>query len=207
MSEYPMTFNEFVKRFITEEQCRDYLFKLRWPNGYKCPRCGGDDYRPLRYTLYDCKACKYQVSVIAGTIFQDTRTPLTTWFTAIWWVTTQKYGASAEGLQQVLGLGSYETAWTWLHKIRKAMVRPDRDKLSGIVEVPSRFKIMNHLHSSMCSLCYTLILQFIIPYISSVFSHFRCLYLRNMIVNRTKISAPMPTHAPGRPQPSVFTQK
>ena len=134
-----MTFSEFVKRFITEEQCRDYLFQLRWPNGFRCPRCGGDEYRSLRYTLFDCKACKYQVSVIAGTIFQDTRTPLTTWFTAIWWITTQKYGASAEGLQQVLGLGSYETAWTWLHKIRKAMVRPDRPKLSGIVEVDETY--------------------------------------------------------------------
>jgi transposase-like protein len=93
----------------------------------------------LRFTLFDCKSCKYQVSVIAGTIFQDTRTSLTTWFTAIWWITTQKYGASAEGLQQVLGLGSYETAWTWLHKIRKAMVRPDRAKLSGVVEVDEAY--------------------------------------------------------------------
>jgi len=79
------------------------------------------------------------VSVTAGTIFQDTRSPLRTWFIAIWWITTQKYGASAEGLQQVLGLGSYETAWTWLHKIRKAMVRSDRTKLSGIVEVDETY--------------------------------------------------------------------
>lgn len=79
------------------------------------------------------------MSVIAGTIFQGTRTSLTTWFTAIWWITTQKYGASAEGLKQVLGLGSYETAWTWLHKIRKAMVRADRTKLSGIVEVDETY--------------------------------------------------------------------
>jgi transposase-like protein len=77
--------------------------------------------------------------VIAGTIFQDTRTPLRTWFIAIWWVTTQKYGASAEGLKQVLGLSSYETAWTWLHKIRKAMVRSDRTKLSGCVEVDEAY--------------------------------------------------------------------
>lgn len=139
MREYPMTFEEFVKRFSTEEQCRDYLFQLRWPNGFKCPRCECSEYRTLRFTLFDCKACKYQVSVIAGTIFQDTRTPLKTWFIAIWWITTQKYGASAEGLQQILGLGSYETAWTWLHKIRKAMVRSDRTKLSGIVEVDETY--------------------------------------------------------------------
>jgi transposase-like protein len=77
--------------------------------------------------------------VIAGTIFQDTRKPLTDWFTAIWWITTQKNGASAKGLQRVLGLRSYETAWTWLHKIRKAMVFPNRSKLSGGVEVDESY--------------------------------------------------------------------
>jgi len=85
--------------------------------------------------LYMCSSCNYQVSVTAGTIFQDTRKPLRNWFTAIWWVTTQKYGASAEGLQQVLGLKSYETAWAWLHKIRSAMIMPNRSKLSGTVEI------------------------------------------------------------------------
>ena len=85
--------------------------------------------------MHECSLCGRQTSVIAGTIFQDTRKPLRNWFTAIWWVTTQKNGASAAGLQQVLGLGSYQTAWTWLHKIRTAMVNPNRTKLSGIVEV------------------------------------------------------------------------
>jgi len=73
--------------------------------------------------------------VTAGTIFQDTRKPLVTWFRAIWWVTSQKTGASALGLQRVLGLASYETAWSWLHKLRRAMVRTGRDRLSGVVEV------------------------------------------------------------------------
>jgi hypothetical protein len=77
--------------------------------------------------------------VTAGAIFQDTRIPLRTWFIAIWWITIQKYGASAEDLQQILGLGSYKTAWTWLHKIRKAMVRADRTKLSGTVEVDETY--------------------------------------------------------------------
>lgn len=134
-----MTFDEFVKRFSTEEQCRDYLFQMRWSDGYKCSRCGEGEYRILRETLYWCPKCKYQSSVTAGTIFQDTRFPLRTWFIAIWWITTQKYGASAEGLQQVLGIGSYRTAWTWLHKIRKAMVRTDREKLSGTVEVDETY--------------------------------------------------------------------
>lgn len=129
-----MTFDEFVKSFSTEEQCRDYLFNLRWPNGFRCPKCGCEDCWHVGDALYECHQCKRQTSVIAGTIFQGTRRPLKAWFTAIWWITTQKNGASAEGLRQVLGLKSYETAWAWLHKIRTAMVRSDRTKLSGIVE-------------------------------------------------------------------------
>ena len=82
-----------------------------------------------------CRACQRRTSVTAGTIFHRTRTPMSTWFAAIWFVTSQKNGVSAQGLQRVLGFGSYETAWAWLHKLRRAMVRPDRDRLSGTVEV------------------------------------------------------------------------
>lgn len=82
-----------------------------------------------------CADCGRQTSVTAGTIFQDTRTALKLWFHAMWWVTTQKNGASALGLQRVLGLKQYQTAWTWLHKLRSAMVRPGRDLLTGRVEV------------------------------------------------------------------------
>jgi transposase-like protein len=135
MKEYPMTFDEFIKRFLTEEQCEAYLYELRWGDGFVCPKCGNDKHWKTKRLLYTCTSCQYQVSVTAGTIFQDTRKPLRNWFTAIWWVTTRKYGASAEGLQQVLGLRSYETAWTWLHKIRKAMVIQSRTKLSGEVEI------------------------------------------------------------------------
>lgn len=139
MDEYPMTFEEFIRNFSTEEQCRDYLRKLRWPEGFQCPKCGGTKYWQISDILFDCKQCRHQASVIAGTIFQDTRTPLKTWFIAIWWITTQKNGASAEGLRQVLGLKSDETAWAWLHKIRKAMVRADRGKLNGTVEVDEAY--------------------------------------------------------------------
>jgi transposase-like protein len=93
----------------------------------------------LNNKLYDCKNCKLQTSVTSGTIFQDTRISLKTWFGAIWWITTQKYGANAEGLQQAFGIGSYKTAWTWLHKLRVAMVRPGRDKLKGTVEVDETY--------------------------------------------------------------------
>jgi len=139
MREYPMTFDEFIKNFSTEEQCSEYLFQLRWPDGFKCPNCNETDHIVINNKLYECKNCKRQTSVTSGTIFQDTRSPLRTWFIAIWWITTQKYGASAEGLQQILGLSTYRTAWTWLHKIRKAMVRSDRTKLSGTVEVDETY--------------------------------------------------------------------
>ena len=139
MIEYPMTFEEFTTKFATEEQCRDYLYQLRFPNDFVCPRCENLKAWPVRKTLFECSKCGYQISVIAGSIFQDTRTPLKSWFTAIWWVTTQKTGASAMGLQQVLGLKSYKTAWTWLHKIRRAMIYPNRSKLSGSVEVDEAY--------------------------------------------------------------------
>ena len=134
-----MTFEEFTSRFDNEQQCRDYLFQLRWPEGYVCPKCKDHKYWKVGSYLYECSKCGHQASVIAGTIFQDTRKPLKAWFTAIWWVTTQKNGASAQGLQQILGLKSYETAWTWLHKIRKAMVFPDRTNLNGNIEVDEAY--------------------------------------------------------------------
>lgn len=134
-----MTFEEFVTRFGSEEQCRDYLYQLRFSSGFACPKCKNFKAWHVGKTLFECSRCGHQTSVIAGTIFQDTRTPLKTWFTAIWWVTTQKNGASAKGLQQVLGLKSYKTAWAWLHKIRKAMVYPNRAKLSGTVEIDEAY--------------------------------------------------------------------
>lgn len=139
MEDYPGTLMEFERRFSTEEACREYLFRLRWPGGFSCPRCGHVKAWPMKGALLRCVRCDYKASVIAGTVFQGTRKPLTLWFRAIWWVTSQKNGASALGLQRVLGLGSYETAWTWLHKLRSAMVRPGRDRLSGRVEVDETY--------------------------------------------------------------------
>jgi len=133
--EYPRTLLEFEERFAAESACWDYLFQLRWPEGYRCSRCGaGKGWRGTRGRVI-CASCRYQTSVTAGTIFADTRKPLRLWFRAMWHVTSQKTGGSASALQHVLGLGSYPTAWTWLHKLRRAMVRPGREKLSGEVEV------------------------------------------------------------------------
>ena len=111
-----------------------YLAQLRWPDGFRCPRCRADKAWRVR-ERWECAECGRQTSVTAGTIFQDTRVPLPVWFRAMWWVTAQKNGASALGLQRVLGLQKYETAWTMLHKLRRAMVRPGRDLLTGPVEV------------------------------------------------------------------------
>ena len=139
MEDYPRDIMEFEARFSNETACRDYLFALRWPDGFICPRCAHAKGWPASKTLFQCAACGYQVSVTAGTIFQDTHKPLTLWFRAVWWVVTQKNGASALGLQKILGLRSYKTAWAWLHKIRRAMVRPGRDRLLGRVEVDEAY--------------------------------------------------------------------
>ena len=139
VDDYPRTLAEFEARFATDEACRAYLDRLRWPNGFRCPRCGGAHAWPVRTVLRQCATCGRQTSVTAGTVFQDSRTPLTTWFRAMWCVTGTKTGTSALALQQELGLGSYQTAWTWLHKLRRAMVRPGRDRLSGHVEVDESF--------------------------------------------------------------------
>ena len=137
--DYPRTLAELEARFSSEQDCRDYLFRLRWPEGFGCSRCRETKAWPLRTGRWQCASCGHQISVTAGTIFQDTRTPLTVWFRAMWWVTSQKNGVSALGLQRVLGLGSYQTAWAWLHKLRRAMVRPGRDRLSGKVEVDETY--------------------------------------------------------------------
>lgn len=139
MEEYPRTLAEFEARFTTDEACRLYLVQLRWPDGFRCPRCGGTKAWPVRDVLWQCAGCGRQTSVTAGTIFQDTRIPLTRWFRAMWWVTNSKAGTSALTLQRLLGLGSYQTAWAWQHKLRRAMVRPGRDRLSGTVEVDESF--------------------------------------------------------------------
>lgn len=139
MEDYPTDLGAFETRFSTEEACRDYLIGLRWPDGFRCRRCGSKRYWPVRKVLLECVQCGHQASVTAGTIFQDTRTPLRLWFRAMWWVATQKNGASALGLQRILGLKSYRTAWTWLHKLRRAMVRPGRDRLAGTVEVDETY--------------------------------------------------------------------
>ena len=140
MSEdYPRTLLELEQRFSRDEACASYLASLRWPAGWVCPRCAGREAWPVRRECWRCGQCRYEMSITAGTLFQDSHLPLRTWFRAMWHVTSQKNGISALGLQRVLGLGSYKTAWAILHKLRRAMVRPGRDRLQGVVEVDETY--------------------------------------------------------------------
>lgn len=138
--DYPRTWSQFLDWFATEEACLAYLERLRWPTGFICPHCGTavQPGRASRSRLV-CRACRHQSSVTAGTIFDKTRTPLRIWLGAAWYVTNQKQGVSALGLQRVLGLNSYQTAWTMLHRLRRAMVRPGREQLQGKVEVDETY--------------------------------------------------------------------
>lgn len=138
--DYPRTWSQFMDWFHSEQACLDYLERLRWPKEFICPSCGGIGValKTSRNRLV-CQSCKHQASVTAGTIFDKTRTPLKVWFAAAWYLTNQKQGVSALGLQRVLGLGSYQTAWAMLHRFRRAMVRPGRDLLNGLVEVDETY--------------------------------------------------------------------
>jgi len=139
VDDYPRTLLEFERQFASEEACRAYLVQVRWPSGVRCLRCQHTNVWPTSRGLYHCARCGFQTSVLAGTIFQDTKQDLRLWFRAIWYVTNQKSGVSALGLQRALGLGSYQTAWSWLRKLRTAMVRPGREPLTEEVEVDETY--------------------------------------------------------------------
>jgi transposase-like protein len=134
MADYPNTVREFRAWFPDDGACRAYLERIRWPNGARCPRCVESKVWALKPPFYRCAGCGYDFTVTVGTIFTDTHLPLCLWFEAIWHVVLQKNGASALGMKRILGV-SYPTAWRWLHKLRRAMVRPGRDRLAGAVEV------------------------------------------------------------------------
>lgn len=137
--DYPRTWTELQVWFPSEEACIAYLERLRWSEGFRCPRCRGDAAWRTGRGLWVCRTCQRQTSVTAGTIFDKTRTPLRTWFATVWYVTNQKLGVSALGLKQVMGFASDETAWAHLHKLRRAMVRPGRERLRGEVEVDETY--------------------------------------------------------------------
>jgi transposase-like protein len=127
---------DFQRQFGSEEACQDYLAACRWPDGFVCPRCAHTRaYRMSAHRRWQCAACRYQVSLTAGTILHNTKTPLTVWFWATYLTVTDKRGMSALLLQRQLGLRRYETAWMLLHKLRRAMVNAAREPLDGDVEI------------------------------------------------------------------------
>jgi transposase-like protein len=130
----------FVSRFGSDAQCRAFLVRARWPEGFCCGSCGhGRAYSHKRRLIEECASCGKQHSLLAGTIFEQTKTGLAKWFLAIYLVTSSKGGISAMELKRQMGFGSYQTAWTWLHKIRKAMVRPERAPLTARVEADETY--------------------------------------------------------------------
>jgi transposase-like protein len=137
--DYPRTLAEFDEWFSSEAACLTFLRRLRWGDGFVCPACGASHGWETARGQVRCSRCARQTSITAGTVFEGTRKPLRQWFQAIWYLTNQKHGVSALGLQRVLGTKSYQTSWSWLHKLRRAMVRPGRDRLSGDVEVDESF--------------------------------------------------------------------
>lgn len=137
--DYPTTLLDFERRFANEAACREYLAGLRWPDGFVCRECGGASAWQTDRGRWRCHACRLDTSVMAGTVFQDSKLSLMLWFRAMWFITSQKYGASALGVQRMLGLRSYKTAWALLHKLRHAMVRQGRERLTGAVEVDEAY--------------------------------------------------------------------
>jgi transposase-like protein len=139
--DYPRNWHELLAWFPDDGACLRYLERLRWREEFVCRFCGavGGGWWQMSDGLRRCAVCRSGTSVTAGTIFAGTRTPLVSWFAAVWYVVNQKQGVSALGLQRVLGLGSYRTAWSWLHKLRRGMVLPGRELLAEAVEVDESY--------------------------------------------------------------------
>jgi transposase-like protein len=136
----PQDLPTFIARFGTDEQCHAYLVHKRWPEGFCCRACGHRQaWRLGRRNIYECAACGQQHSLLKGTIFEQTKSGLARWFLAIYLVSASKGGISALELQRQMGFGSYQTAWTWLHKIRRATVQPGREPLTARVEADETY--------------------------------------------------------------------
>jgi transposase-like protein len=136
--DFPKNEVEFGKRFATESACFEYLFKIKWPDGFICSKCAHRFYWISCKHIYICTRCESHFSLTADTIMHDTKKPITYWFRAMWWFTTRKSGVNAINLQDLLGC-SYVTAWSWLQKLRRCTIRKDREKLAGKVEVDEFF--------------------------------------------------------------------
>lgn len=137
---YPKSIIEFQRTFQTERDCIDYLFKSRWPDGFICPQCGDTEFYYIeKRRTFQCKRNRHQVSLTAGTVMHGTRMPILYWFWAAYILTTETPGISALQLQRQLGMKYYEAAYTILQKLRSSMVRHDRDRIHGTVEVDETY--------------------------------------------------------------------
>lgn len=133
--DFPANLPDFLRRFPDEAACAEYVYRSRWPDGWACPACGSvSAYDETSRRRIECRDCSHQTSVTAGTIMHRSHLPLAKWLLAAYFVTTDKRGISAKYLGKQLGVG-YETAWGLLHKLRAAMIAPERSKLSGVIEV------------------------------------------------------------------------
>lgn len=137
--DFPKSEIEFDQRFSNIDACYEYLARIKWPNGFRCEECDHKAYWLSSKHIYICRKCEHQISLTAGTIMHGTKKPITYWFKAMWWLTTRKSAVNAVNLQDLLGFGSYHTAWSWLQKLRRCTIRIDRKKLSGRVEVDEFF--------------------------------------------------------------------
>ena len=137
--DFPKNEIEFDHRFSDPKACYQYLFDQKWPQGFTCKKCGHSKCWVSARNLYICTKCEHTHSLTAGTIMDSTKSPITYWFKAMWWFTTRKSGINATNLKELLGFGSYGTAWTWLQKLRRCTIRQGRSKLSGRVEVDEFF--------------------------------------------------------------------
>jgi transposase-like protein len=134
--DFPRTATEFERRFATEEDCRAYWIEARWGGTPACARCQSERVWTIRSgTTFECADCGHQTSLTSGTVLEKTRKPLKMWFRAVFEISTRRTGISAMDLMRIMGFGSYKTAWTWLHKLRSALVRPEREPLGPFVQM------------------------------------------------------------------------
>jgi len=137
--DFPTSEIQFDQRFTNINECYAYLFQNIWPGGFSCKKCGHTKYWISAKHIYICTCCEHQHSLTAGTIMDSSKKPITYWFKAMWWFTTRKSGINAVNLKELMGFGSYGTAWTWLQKLRRCTIGNEREKLSGRVEVDEFF--------------------------------------------------------------------
>lgn len=140
LNDFPQTMLEFQERFHDEDACRAFLFSRKWPDGFRCRKCGHDHFHNIYSRgLYECADCRYQESLTVGTVMERSGKPLRLWFLAIYLMATSKRGISASELKRKLGLGSYQTAWTWLQKLRRALADREKTPLSGAIDVDEAY--------------------------------------------------------------------